>query len=104
MADSYLQKEKRQVYITPAIYLQLLSTFNRLVQEGKQKMQDDLNRYQNGSLALTKTTKAVRQMEVELVQREPELIVYKEETTQLADQIRQQVEAMQPIKEKVEEE
>ena len=43
-------------------------------------------------------------MEVELVQREPELMVYQEETSQLADQIRKQVEAMQPIKEKVEEE
>ena len=60
LAESYLQREKRQVYMTPAIYLQLLGTFNRLIQEGKQKLHDDLSRYQNGSLALTKTTKAVR--------------------------------------------
>lgn len=80
LAQRYLLCEKRRVYVTPAIYLEYISIFREILGVSKQKLESEINKYKNGSEKLESTRLNIQIMERELIDKQPELIKFKEET------------------------
>lgn len=48
LSERYLQELRKYYYVTPTSYLELLSTFERLVNERRTKINDIISRYETG--------------------------------------------------------
>ena len=102
LSANYLIHEGRYNYVTPSSYLELLNQIQKLLNKQRRKIEDLRQVYLVGVQKLLSTSDAVQLMEEELREKAPKLMIFKEETEKLAEEIKTQVKAMEPIKTKVE--
>ncbi|KPA84182.1 dynein heavy chain putativedynein heavy chain point mutation [Leptomonas pyrrhocoris] len=91
----YFAEARQQTYVTPTSYLDLLSTFGRMLAERRSALTAQRDRYVNGLRQLRKTEDQVEVMQQELARLQPELATKQAET----DKLIQQVEAESKIAE-----
>mmetsp|Transcript_28815 Transcript_28815/g.26061 ORF Transcript_28815/g.26061 Transcript_28815/m.26061 type:complete len:311 (+) Transcript_28815:322-1254(+) len=66
LSTRYYQELRKYFYVTPTSYLELLATFNKLQNTRKQKINEDIMRYQNGLEKLYATESQVATMNEEM--------------------------------------
>lgn len=87
MGVKYLAEARQYTYVTPTSYLDLLSTFTRLLKEKRSELQAMQQRYTNGLAQLKKTEDQVEVMQTELAVMQPQLAVKAKETAALIEQV-----------------
>lgn len=87
MGRDYLAEARQHTYVTPTSYLDLLSTFARLLQERRIELTAQRDRYVNGLAQLKKTEDQVEVMQQELALMKPELAIKQKETDELLKQV-----------------
>ena len=83
----YFEMLRRRAYVTPTSFLELLSSFKKLIQVKRSEMQIKQNRLQNGLDKLTETKKMVGVMQEELVILQPVLVQTQKEVQDMMVQI-----------------
>ncbi|CAD2221546.1 hypothetical protein AGDE_15507 [Angomonas deanei] len=84
---AYLEEAHQHTYVTPTSYLDLLSTFMRLLAEKREELNGLQFRYANGLSQLKKTEDQVEVMQQELAEMRPQLAKKQEETNKLITQV-----------------
>jgi dynein heavy chain len=100
MADDVAQAERREVYVTPTAYLELIQTFQTLLARKRKEIDLVRRRYDNGLQQLESAGAAVETMKEQLIKLQPELITAKAETEQMTEKVDKEVkEVIEPKKE-----
>jgi dynein heavy chain len=81
-ATEFLHNLKRHYYVTPTSYLELISTFKKLLKDKRTEILNLKERYENGYECLITTEGEVTGMQKELEELKPQLI----ETSKLTDE------------------
>eukprot|EP00736_Rhodelphis_marinus_P008343 Rmarinus@m.28773 len=87
LAERYFSETKRNVYITPANYLDFLSLYKRLYEKHHGVLTDKVQRYQAGLSALRSNAQMVERMQQELIRLQPVLNSTQEESNNLVRKI-----------------
>ncbi|KAG5504517.1 hypothetical protein JKF63_04969 [Porcisia hertigi] len=80
---TYRTEARHQTYVTPTSYLDLLSTFGRMLASKRHDLTAQRDRYVNGLRQLKKTEDQVEVMQQELALLKPELATKQAETNEL---------------------
>ena len=100
MADKFRTAERREVYVTPTSYLELIQTFQTLLARKRKEIDLVRKRYENGLEQLRIAGSSVSVMKEEIIQLQPELVVAKKETEEMQVVIDKEVtEVIEPKKE-----
>jgi dynein heavy chain len=75
-----LTKLKRNYYVTPTSYLELITTFRTLLKENRENIKNGKLRYEIGLEKLITTEGSVAGMKEELTELQPKLVIAGEET------------------------
>ena len=86
-SKNYYEVLRRRNYVTPTSYLELLSSFKKLIETKRQETSVKQNRLQIGLDKLTDTKKLVSVMQEELVLLQPQLVKTQEEVNSMMIQI-----------------
>jgi len=81
MSVRYYQELRKYYYVTPTSYLELLSTFKRLLTERINQVNNSIHRYESGLEKLLKTEEEVTNMKQELTNLTPQLVEKSKEVT-----------------------
>ncbi|KAK7198632.1 dynein heavy chain [Novymonas esmeraldas] len=87
LSHVYRAEARQQTYVTPTSYLDLLSTFGRLLSRRRQDLTEQRDRYVNGLRQLRTTEDQVEVMQQELARLQPELATRQAETDVLIRQV-----------------
>lgn len=87
MGSQYLSEARQHTYVTPTSYLDLLSTFTRLLKEKRTELTAMRERYTSGLSQLQKTEDQVEVMQKELAVMKPQLAVKQKETLELITRV-----------------
>jgi dynein heavy chain len=79
-STQFLAEMSRNTYVTPTLYLELLSTFKTLLSEKRAELTSMRSRYTIGLEKLDTTTKSVDEMSKQLVALQPQLVQTTKET------------------------
>ena len=71
MSKNYFKLLRRQVYITPTTYLDLMEIFLDLLEKQKNKLYDRKVSYETGVEKIAQTQEEVAKMQVELNEKQP---------------------------------
>ena len=83
-AAKFLKFEKRNYYVTPTSYLELINSFKRLLNAKRGEVAQLRDRYGNGYKQLISTEESVGKMSVELENLKPQLVVKSKEVDEQA--------------------
>ena len=96
----FASSERRQVYVTPTAYLELIQTFQTLLGKKRKEIELIRKRYDNGLQQLESAGQAVVSMQEELTALKPALLVSKKETEEMQIVVDKEVkEVVEPKKE-----
>jgi len=101
MSVRFFEEQRRQVYVTPTSYLELIQTFQSLLALKRKETTKARSRYQNGLDKLAQTEKSVREMQVELEQMQPALLRTSQETDAMMQVVTAETAEAQKIRESV---
>ena len=102
LAEKFRSGERREVYVTPTSYLELIQVFQTLLAKKRKEIDLVRRRYENGLFQLKTAGDAVVLMQEQLTSLKPELIVAKTETEEMQVVIDKEVkEVIEPKKEVV---
>ncbi|CCW70441.1 unnamed protein product [Phytomonas sp. Hart1] len=90
MSTTYLTEARQHTYVTPTSYLDLLSTFGRLLKFKRDELTERKQRYTNGLDQLKKTEDQVEVMQNELALLKPELAEKQKQTNELIQKVEQE--------------
>ena len=83
-AARFLKFQKRNYYVTPTSYLELINSFKRLLAEKRQEVAQQRDRYGNGYNQLIMTEESVGKMQIALEELKPQLVVKSQEVDEQA--------------------
>ena len=96
----FASSERRQVYVTPTAYLELIQTFQTLLGKKRKEIELIRKRYDNGLGQLESAGQAVVSMQEELTALKPALLTSKKETEEMQVVVDKEVkEVVEPKKE-----
>lgn len=101
LSNSYLREEKRQVYITPSMFIDALSTMKSLYSKMKSGIETKSTMFTNGVDKIIETQRFIDNMKESLEKKKPELIAKNEELAILQGKIDAKELEIQPIYERV---
>ena len=102
LSEEFRNSEKRQVYVTPTAYLELIQTFQTLLARKRKEVGGLRTRYDNGLKQLQGAGDAVVVMKEELIALQPKLLESKKETEEMQVIIDKEVtEVIEPKKQVV---
>jgi dynein heavy chain len=87
LAAQYFKEVRRQYYVTPSSYLELIKTFKNLIYAKREEILSASKRYSNGLEKLSQTAKDVERMQEELTALQPKLEVATKETDEMLKNI-----------------
>ena len=87
MAKNYFIEMKRNYYVTPTSYLEMLSTLTKLLSTKRDEIANETRRYSNGLTKLHETADAVETMKADLIALQPKLKIAQTETNALLKKI-----------------
>ena len=73
-AKEFLSKLKRNYYVTPTSYIELITTFKNLLDEKRKQVAADIFKYENGYEKIIVTEKSVEGMQKNLIELQPKLL------------------------------
>ncbi|KAJ3373477.1 Dynein heavy chain 3, axonemal [Kappamyces sp. JEL0680] len=79
----YYENLRRHNYVTPTSYLELIQTYKQLLSKKRKEVESLKNRYEVGLQQLASAATQVGQMQIELTDLQPKLIVTQKETDQI---------------------
>merc|ERR1711871_979064 len=88
MSADFLDRMRRNYYVTPTSYLSLISTFKDLLGAQREKVLTAKHRYDNGLSKLAETEAQVDGMREELTALQPKLVVATKETDELIENVK----------------
>ena len=97
MSEKFRSAERREVYVTPTAYLELIQTFQTLLARKRKEIDLIRRRYDNGLQQLESAGSAVVSMQEELTAMQPELIKAKAETEETQQKIDKEVKELSLI-------
>jgi len=103
ISDKFLASERRQNYVTPTSYLELINTYKTLLKVKRDEVNLLQKRYRGGLDALALAESSVGTMKTELIELQPGLVQAQKETQELTDQVEAKmpdVEAQKAIAQK----
>ena len=83
LSVAYLEEAKRNNYVTPTSYLELLGAFRGLLDTKRSEISTAKSRYDVGLQKLNDTAESVAGMQEELVELQPKLVVAKKDAEEL---------------------
>jgi dynein heavy chain, axonemal len=83
MSKQFYNEMKRNYYVTPTSYLEMLSTLNNLLDTKRNQIAIETKRYSNGLTKLHETADAVETMKADLIALQPKLKIAQKETDAL---------------------
>lgn len=72
-AKEFKLKLKRNYYVTPTSYIELITTFKKLLDEKRKEVNANIDKYENGYKKIIDTEKNVEGMQKKLIKLQPEL-------------------------------
>ena len=72
-AKTFLAKLRRNYYVTPTSYIELITTFKKLLDEKRKEVQKNIFKYENGYEKIIVTEKSVEGMRKNLIELQPKL-------------------------------
>ncbi|EDQ85634.1 uncharacterized protein MONBRDRAFT_38754 [Monosiga brevicollis MX1] len=96
--QEYFQRFRRQTYVTPASYLSFLNSYRGLYDEKKKHFENLRDRMQTGLDKLLEAAEQVKQLSVELVDKEKDLAVAQAETEVVLKEVSQSAAAAEKVK------
>merc|ERR1711871_881981 len=102
MSADFLDRMRRNYYVTPTSYLSLISTFKDLLGAQREKVLTAKHRYDNGLSKLAETEAQVDGMREELTALQPKLVVATKETDELIENVKAAQVVAEETKVKVE--
>ncbi|RNF10243.1 dynein heavy chain 7, axonemal isoform X1 [Trypanosoma conorhini] len=87
LGKTYLAEVRQHTYVAPTSYLDLLSTFARLLEEKRTELTAMMHRYAGGLTQLKKTEDQVEVMQQELARMRPQLAKKQAETDALIKEV-----------------
>jgi len=103
ISEKFLASERRQNYVTPTSYLELINTYKTLLKVKRDEVNLLQKRYRGGLDALALAESSVGTMKTELIELQPGLVQAQKETQELTDQVEAKmpdVEAQKAIAQK----
>lgn len=100
-AKRFLQELKRNFYVTPTSYLELISTFKQLLAEKRHEIHALKEKYSNGYDCLIATEESVGRMQEELEAKKPMLEEKSKEVAIQAVEVEKEAVAAEEVAEKV---
>lgn len=101
-AAKFLKLQKRNYYVTPTSYLELINSFKRLLGEKRTEVAQQRDRYGNGYKQLIATEESVGAMQVNLENLKPQLVVKSKEVDEQAKVVEAESAIAEKEQEKVE--
>jgi dynein heavy chain len=101
MCVEFYDQLRRQTYVTPTSYLELLNTFKTLLGVKRQETSKLRSRYQTGLDKLAHCERQVQKMSVELENMQPALLRTSVETEEMIKVVSKETEEAQKIRESV---
>ncbi|KAG5475488.1 hypothetical protein LSCM1_03608 [Leishmania martiniquensis] len=98
LSVTYRVEARQQTYVTPTSYLDLLSTFSRMLERKRHDLTAQRDRYVNGLRQLRKTEDQVEVMQQELALLKPKLATKQAETDELIRQVEAESKAAEEQK------
>ncbi|EAS04067.1 axonemal dynein heavy chain (macronuclear) [Tetrahymena thermophila SB210] len=83
LSERYIQELRRYYYVTPTSYLELLNSFEKLVQDRTKKIFDIISRYETGVSKILSTEQQVQVMQKELEELQPQLVIKTEQNQKM---------------------
>ena len=80
MSAAFLNELRRNYYVTPTSYLELIKTFKSLIGKKRDEVAGKRDRYQNGLTKILDTASQVGTMQEELIALQPKLKIAQKET------------------------
>ena len=100
LSDKFRTSERREVYVTPTAYLELIQVFQTLLAKKRKEIDLVRKRYDNGLEQLRLAGEAVVGMQAELTELKPNLLIAVKEAGEMAVVIDKEVkEVIEPKKE-----
>ncbi|EAS00969.2 dynein heavy chain (macronuclear) [Tetrahymena thermophila SB210] len=81
-ANKFFLNLRRKYYVTPTSYLEMIITFQTLLDEKRKQVQSNIHKYKNGYNQIITTEQAVGQMQIQLKEMVPKLKQAAEDTKQ----------------------
>ena len=101
MTVEFFDQLRRQCYVTPTSYLELITTFKTLLGAKRKETSKLRARYQGGLDKLAQTESSVMSMQVELENMQPALLRTSQETDEMMIVVSRETEEAQKIREAV---
>ncbi|KAA6382715.1 MAG: putative dynein heavy chain, partial [Streblomastix strix] len=86
-SQRFLAEMKRKTYVTPTLFLEMITLMFRFVKERDDLLDERITKYENGVNTLNETKKSVADMQDELKKMEPLLKVQHEQIKELMEKI-----------------
>lgn len=74
LCDSYMAETKRQVYVTPVMFMDVIQSFGSLLDRKNDENETERNKYELGVQKLVEAEEMVKEMEAYLKDLQPELL------------------------------
>lgn len=101
LSEAYLQQQNRHVYVTPTSYLELITTFQQLLEEKRSKLQADRNRYIVGLEKLDSTEQKIHLMRQQLAEMQPALAKARAECEKMLETVNAETEAAMELRKNI---
>lgn len=72
-AKEFKNKLKRNYYVTPTSYIELITTFKKLLDQKRKEVNANIDKYENGYKKIIDTEKNVEGMQKRLIKLQPQL-------------------------------
>lgn len=101
LSQQYLEESRRHFYITPITYIELIRSFESLLGKKQTEVMQLKNRYETGIEKLLSTEAQVSQMQIELTNLQPQLVIASKETEEMMVVIEKETIEANKVKEVV---
>ena len=101
LAAQYLREEKRQVFITPSMFIDLISNLKQLYGKLKAKFEKKNSMYTNGVDKIIETQRSIDIMKEGLEKKKPELVEMNQKLAELQIQLDVVEAELKPVYERV---
>ncbi|KEG09899.1 dynein heavy chain [Trypanosoma grayi] len=97
-SEEFYEELHRRNYTTPSSYLELLTSYRRLLAEQSEQIKEQVQRYQGGLDKLQSTQVLVDEMKEQLVQMQPKLLQAARDTEEIMEKVKHEQESAQVVR------
>ncbi|KAJ8308273.1 hypothetical protein KUTeg_013147 [Tegillarca granosa] len=104
MAKKYWEEMRRHYYSTPSSYMELIRVYSKMLKDNKTEFMNNRSRLKTGLDKLSNANLLVGEMQEELMQLGPAIVVKQHDTEMLLEQLQKDQAAVEQVREIVEQE